>query len=29
FKDQLSLLTWVFVALLIVGILGIKFTSGH
>jgi len=29
FKDQLSLLTWVFVVLLIVGILGIKFTSGH
>lgn len=29
FKDQLSLLTWVFVILLIVGILGIKFTSGH
>ncbi|OTN75493.1 small Multidrug Resistance protein [Enterococcus sp. 8G7_MSG3316] len=29
FKDQLSLLTWFFVVLLIVGILGIKFTSGH
>lgn len=29
FKDHLSPLTWFFVVLLIVGILGIKFTSGH
>jgi Membrane transporters of cations and cationic drugs len=29
FKDQLSPLTWVFVVLLLVGIVGIKVTSGH
>lgn len=29
FKDHLSPLTWFFVVLLIVGILGIKFASGH
>ena len=29
FKDQLSPLTWVFVALLIVGIVGIKLTAGE
>ena len=29
FKDQLSPLTWLFVALLIIGIIGIKVTSGH
>ncbi|MCH4058087.1 MAG: multidrug efflux SMR transporter [Lactobacillaceae bacterium] len=29
FKDQLSPLTWVFVIMLLVGIIGIKVTSGH
>ncbi|MGR8838302.1 multidrug efflux SMR transporter [Leuconostoc falkenbergense] len=29
FGDKLSVLTWFFVALLIVGIIGIKLTSGH
>lgn len=29
FKDQLSLLTWFFVVLLVVGIIGIKITSSH
>lgn len=29
FKDQLSWLTWGFVVLLIIGIIGIKVTSGH
>lgn len=29
FKDQLSLLAWGFVVLLIIGIIGIKVTSGH
>ncbi|MGX7111396.1 DMT family transporter [Gemella cuniculi] len=28
-KDQLSLATWFFVILLVVGIIGIKITSGH
>ncbi|MDZ5760713.1 multidrug efflux SMR transporter [Carnobacterium maltaromaticum] len=29
FKDQISITTWGFVALLIIGIIGIKVTSGH
>lgn len=29
FGDKLSLFTWLFVLLLVVGIMGIKFTSGH
>lgn len=29
FGDKLSVLTWFFVALLIVGIIGIKLTDGH
>ncbi|WP_122646148.1 DMT family transporter [Enterococcus mediterraneensis] len=29
FKDHLSFATWIFVAMLIVGIIGIKVTSGH
>lgn len=29
FKDQLSPLTWCFVALLVIGIIGIKVTSPH
>ncbi|MCP8858422.1 DMT family transporter [Latilactobacillus fuchuensis] len=29
FKDQLSPMTWFFVALLIIGIIGIKMTSSH
>ena len=29
FHDKLAPLTWVFVALLLVGIIGIKVTSGH
>ena len=29
FKDQLSLATWFFVALLMIAIIGIKLTSGH
>lgn len=29
FKDQLSLSTWFFVLILLVGIIGIKVTSGH
>ena len=28
-KDQLSPATWIFVTLLIIGIIGIKLTSGH
>lgn len=27
FKDQLSLITWFFILLLLIGIIGIKFTS--
>ncbi|WP_137597861.1 DMT family transporter [Paucilactobacillus kaifaensis] len=29
FKDQLSIMTWVFVILLVISIIGIKITSGH
>ncbi|WP_125606686.1 DMT family transporter [Lapidilactobacillus bayanensis] len=29
FKDQLPTITWLFVALLVIGIVGIKVTSGH
>lgn len=29
FKDQLSIMTWVFVILLVISIVGIKITSGH
>ncbi|GAF41264.1 sugE protein [Agrilactobacillus composti DSM 18527 = JCM 14202] len=29
FKDSLPALTWVFIAMLVVGIIGIKVTSGH
>ena len=29
FKDEIPALTWVFVGFLIIGILGIKMTSGH
>jgi len=29
FKDQISPVTWVFVVLLIVSIIGIKLTSAH
>lgn len=29
FKDQINPLTWFFIALLIIGIIGIKVTSGH
>lgn len=29
FKNQLPLITWLFVAMLIIGIIGIKVTSGH
>lgn len=29
FKEQLSLMTWVFVILLVVSIVGIKISSGH
>lgn len=29
FREQLSLLTWLFVILLVIGIIGIKVTSGH
>lgn len=29
FKDQLSLATWFFVGLLLIGLIGIKMTSGH
>lgn len=29
FKDHLSFATWIFVAMLIIGIIGIKVTSGH
>lgn len=29
FKDQLSLATWFFVVLLVIGIVGIKVTTGH
>ncbi|RZI49517.1 DMT family transporter [Lactococcus kimchii] len=29
FKDNVSPLTWVFITLLIIGIIGIKVTSGH
>ncbi|GAY73888.1 DMT family transporter [Lentilactobacillus kosonis] len=29
FKDNLSITTWIFVIMLIVGIIGIKVTSGH
>ena len=29
FKDQLSLMTWVFVILLVISIVGIKITSSH
>ncbi|WP_283679867.1 multidrug efflux SMR transporter [Lentilactobacillus sp. Marseille-Q4993] len=29
FKDSLSPLTWVFVAFLLIGLIGIKMTSGH
>ncbi|WP_207695923.1 SMR family multidrug resistance protein [Enterococcus sp. DIV0212c] len=29
FKDQLPPITWLFIALLIIGIIGIKVTSGH
>ncbi|ANZ57582.1 supressor protein SugE [Fructilactobacillus lindneri] len=29
FKDQIPMITWVFIALLIIGIIGIKMTAGH
>ncbi|QIL51049.1 multidrug efflux SMR transporter [Weissella coleopterorum] len=29
FKDQINPLTWLFIGMLIVGIIGIKITSGH
>ncbi|MCK8607262.1 DMT family transporter [Apilactobacillus ozensis] len=29
FKDQISPITWVFIVMLVVGIIGIKVTSGH
>lgn len=29
FKDQIAPITWVFIFLLLVGIIGIKVTSGH
>ncbi len=29
FKDQISLLTWLFIIMLVVGIIGIKITSGY
>ena len=29
FKDKVSSLTWVFVLMLVVGLIGIKVTSGH
>ncbi|WP_268913923.1 DMT family transporter [Lentilactobacillus sp. SPB1-3] len=29
FKDNLSITTWLFVGMLIIGIIGIKVTSGH
>lgn len=29
FHDQMSILTWIFVGLLIIAIIGIKITSGH
>ncbi|EHL99077.1 quaternary ammonium compound-resistance protein QacC domain protein [Lentilactobacillus parafarraginis F0439] len=29
FKDQIPTITWLFIALLIIGIIGIKITAGH
>lgn len=29
FKDQITLITWFFIALLLIGIIGIKITTGH
>lgn len=29
FKDQINPLTWIFIILLIIGLIGIKITSGH
>ncbi|AUJ29738.1 MAG: multidrug efflux SMR transporter [Liquorilactobacillus hordei] len=29
FRDQISVITWIFIFMLLVGIIGIKVTSGH